>query len=313
MIAMTPDDLLSVASGGWGYVEAEWIDGWHLRAAEGFTHRANSAWPIPGPTPTPVLAPSSGPIPAPLSGPLSGPNGSSPDPSQTVPRALPQTLRAVHAWYAERDLPALVQCIVGSDLDYALVSSGHANAVTTALRQSAPLNEVISTLSRAASRGAGLSAAAAAPGTTPRITTTLEDRPDPNWLKLYRSGSLPSVASRVLGAGDPNVRFATVYEGDDATGTPLAIGRVVLAVSPGAAGPARWAGLTAIETAPAARRRGLAKLVIGELLAWAGERGATDAYLEVATANAPAIALYESLGFTTHHAYHYRVIESSAA
>jgi N-acetylglutamate synthase len=297
MIAMTPDDLLSVASGGWGYVEAEWIDGWHLRAAEGFTHRANSAWPIPGPP----------------SGPISGPNGSSPpDPPQTVPRALPQTLRAVHAWYAERDLPALVQCIVGSDLDHALVSSGHSNAVTTALRQSALLDEVISTLKQTASRGAGLSAAAT-PGTTPRITTTLEDRPDPNWLKLYRSGSLPSVASRVLGAGDPNVRFATVYEGDDATGTPLAIGRVALAVSPGAAGPARWAGLTAIETAPAARRRGLAKSVIGELLAWAGERGATDAYLEVATANAPAIALYQSLGFTTHHAYHYRVIESSVA
>ncbi|HLK42575.1 MAG TPA: GNAT family N-acetyltransferase, partial [Thermoleophilia bacterium] len=115
----------------------------------------------------------------------------------------------------------------------------------------------------------------------------------------------PPVAREILGSGEA-VRYASVF--DPESGSVLAIGRAALASRPGDEGPARWAGLAGIETAPAARRRGLAKLVVDGLLEWAADEGATHAYLEVGADNAAALALYESLGFTTHHAYHYRVI-----
>ena len=53
------------------------------------------------------------------------------------------------------------------------------------------------------------------------------------------------------------------------------------------------------------RRRGLARAVIGSLLDWGAEQGATTLWLHVETDNAPAIALYESMGLTVHHECRY--------
>ncbi|WP_296602014.1 GNAT family N-acetyltransferase [Nocardioides sp.] len=66
-----------------------------------------------------------------------------------------------------------------------------------------------------------------------------------------------------------------------------------------------WVGFRSIEVAPEHRRQGLGLAVMAALLEWGAERGATTAYLQVLGDNAPAIALYEGLGFTTHHAYRY--------
>ena len=41
------------------------------------------------------------------------------------------------------------------------------------------------------------------------------------------------------------------------------------------------------------------------LLEWGAELGATTAYLQVLGHNEPALALYDSMGFQTHHAYAY--------
>lgn len=250
----TDDDLAAIAAGGWGYTESAWIDGWQLRAGGGFTHRANSAWPL--------------------------------DP---LTRPLADVLPEVRAWYAGRDLPALVNVVAGTELDLELARLGHGETAG-ALRQCARIDDVLDLLLEVAPIG---------------VTESFADAPDDRWLALYRSGGLPPVAREILGGGD-RVRYATVA--DPRTGEPLAIGRAALAVRPGEGGPARWAGLAAVETAPAARRRGLAKLVVDGLLEWAAEQGATDAYLEVTPDNTPARKLYESLGFTTHHSYHYRVI-----
>jgi ribosomal protein S18 acetylase RimI-like enzyme len=66
-----------------------------------------------------------------------------------------------------------------------------------------------------------------------------------------------------------------------------------------------WVGLRGIEVDPALRRQGLGLAVVDALLEWGAERGATTAYLQVVGDNAPAIAMYERLGFETHHAYRY--------
>jgi ribosomal protein S18 acetylase RimI-like enzyme len=55
------------------------------------------------------------------------------------------------------------------------------------------------------------------------------------------------------------------------------------------------------------RRQGLSRQTLAAILAWARENGATGACLGVEATNAPAIALYEALGFRTElYRYHYR-------
>lgn len=52
-----------------------------------------------------------------------------------------------------------------------------------------------------------------------------------------------------------------------------------------------------VAVAPEVRRRGLARRLLGVVLAWAARAGAERALLEVRAGNAPAQALYEGLGF----------------
>ena len=50
---------------------------------------------------------------------------------------------------------------------------------------------------------------------------------------------------------------------------------------------------------PEQRRRGLGRLLLDLALEWGRRRGARRAFLEVRPSNAPALALYRSLGFRT--------------
>ena len=255
----TADALLAIAAAGWGFAESTDVDGWHLRASEGFTHRANSAWPI---------------------GPLE--------------RPLPEAVDAVRAWYTEQGLQALIQVVVGSELDSALSDLGHGEAIARAQRMTARVEDVLDTLLSVAPIG---------------VKESFTDSPTDDWLSLYRGGDLPPVTKQILGSGD-TMRYATIYDAE--SGAVVAIGRAVLLSSTdddsSDESAARWVAVNAVETAPAARRRGLAKLVMDALLEWADEQGATDTLLEVTPENEAAVALYDALGFTTHHDYHYRVI-----
>ncbi|GAA3225705.1 GNAT family N-acetyltransferase [Dactylosporangium siamense] len=128
----------------------------------------------------------------------------------------------------------------------------------------------------------------------PRVT--LDAAPSPEWLTAVagRKGPLPASAIDVL-TGVPQVRFATLRDEGDAL---LATGRGCVADPDG-----RWLGLALIGTEERARRQGLARRVIAALVAWGVAAGATDAYLQVEQRNVGAVALYERLGFTTHHVY----------
>lgn len=66
------------------------------------------------------------------------------------------------------------------------------------------------------------------------------------------------------------------------------------------------AGLFEVATAETFRGQGHARNTVLSALKWARMRGARTAWLQVETANYPAVALYSSLGFQTLYFYHYR-------
>ncbi|MEV4658385.1 GNAT family N-acetyltransferase [Micromonospora sp. NPDC049301] len=235
---------------------------WLLRAADGWTGRANSALPIGDPD-----------------------------------RPLPAAVDAVERWYAEQGRPALINtplplaAPVGAELD----SRGWGSRPPT-LVQTAPLPLADSGAGRAA---AGVGSAAAGAGTAAaEAVVELVAAPSAAWLAIAagRKGGLPDAARHVLSAVD-QVRFAHVY----ADGALVATGRGTVT------GQGRWLGLSLIEVLPEARRQGLARAVIAALADWGVSAGATHAFLQVEQRNSAAVALYQRLGFTTHHTYLTRV------
>lgn len=112
------------------------------------------------------------------------------------------------------------------------------------------------------------------------------------------AGAVPS-GPVVRLEGDDQVVTARVHTED---GRLVASGVAALSPRPGSDD---WVGFRGIEVDPAERGRGLARLVMAELLEWGAERGATTAYLQVLGDNARAFALYDGLGFVPHHRYRY--------
>jgi N-acetylglutamate synthase len=66
-----------------------------------------------------------------------------------------------------------------------------------------------------------------------------------------------------------------------------------------------WLGVHGLQVVPEHRGRGHATALMAALLGWGAEQGATTVWLHVETDNAPALALYERLGFRSHHACRY--------
>jgi GNAT superfamily N-acetyltransferase len=65
-------------------------------------------------------------------------------------------------------------------------------------------------------------------------------------------------------------------------------------------------GIYDMVTAADAQGRGLATLIVSELLAWGWQHGASHAYLQVNDDNVPALAVYRKFGFASVYTYHYR-------
>lgn len=138
----------------------------------------------------------------------------------------------------------------------------------------------------------------------PSAPVEVADTPDEAWLARYRDGAaLGSAAGRELLVRHDRVAFAAVR----ADGETVAVGRGVVDTASGAA-PGPWLGVSCVEVDPARRRTGLATAVMAALWRWGRANGATRSYLQVASSNAPAQALYEGLGYRRHHAYRYRYL-----
>ena len=192
-------------------------------------------------------------------------------------RPLPDALRAVERFYAGHGLAALAQVVLGSTDEAALLAAGWAD--------SRPAEGGV--LVQVASVARALYRAQPDDG-----RVDMDAEPSEDWLDRYgRARGVDEAVVRAVLTGGEQVAFARV-------GSPVvAIGRAVLTGD--------WVGLSAVEVTPGHRRRGLARAVVDALLRWAAETGATSAYLQVTPANIPAISLYASYGFRTHHRYRY--------
>jgi N-acetylglutamate synthase len=244
------------ALASWPAWETEGLGEWVLRAAGGYSGRANS-----------VLAVG--------------------DPGMS----LDETLRRVRAFYADRGLPAWAQVVVGSDEQAALDAAGWVPARPGEDDTLFQLGSV-----SAARRVVRRTLPAASPA------VTVSDRLSQAWLTDdERSLSYGEPARKVL-EGPAEVGFATVT----APGSDQVIAKGRVARGSGAVpGDDDWAGITNVWVSPEHRRAGLGTVVMGALLTWSAERGATTAYLQVRGDNPGAVAAYERLGFVTHHAYRY--------
>jgi N-acetylglutamate synthase len=131
-------------------------------------------------------------------------------------------------------------------------------------------------------------------------TITLAPDLNDDWLTLFcqirgltlrHLGTMRSMMSGIA----PARSFAVLYR-DNA---PAALGFAVAEKG--------YVGLYDITTAENIRNRGIGRQLVLYLLNWGKAHGATNAYLQVMTTNAPALRLYDSLGFEEVYQYWYRV------
>lgn len=141
---------------------------------------------------------------------------------------------------------------------------------------------------------------------------------DAGWVSLGRGEAAYLIApvaqlSRRLAARRPSDRHETgvmVPSDGPVPGTVTPVSRPSVRVDDGrATGTAvldgDWVGIHDLTVDPAHRRQGLATQVMATLVAWAAEQGGRTVWLHVETDNEPALALYDSLGFSEHHRCRY--------
>ncbi|CAM3560708.1 GNAT family N-acetyltransferase [Nocardioides zeicaulis] len=109
-------------------------------------------------------------------------------------------------------------------------------------------------------------------------------------------------ATRGLDVGLPSRWEESPSDATVVLGEGLARGRGVLSGD--------WLLVEGLEVDEAERRRGLATYVLAELVDWGASKGARTALLHVEVANDGALALYERLGFRTHHTNRYLELTS---
>jgi GNAT superfamily N-acetyltransferase len=192
--------------------------------------------------------------------------------------ALPTAVTAVTRWYVERGLRPRAQVPTpgAEPADEAFAAAGWTRTEDN-LVLTAPL-------------------AGWAP---PEVPVAFAAEPDDAWLTgyRYRGTPLPPVARAVLTRADDPVFAAVRIDPEPA---PLAaVARGVLVEG--------WLCVTAVTVDERYRRQGLATAVMAGLGAWARAAGGHSCLLQVASSNDPALALYDRLGFTEHHRYHYRL------
>jgi GNAT superfamily N-acetyltransferase len=266
-------DLERAAAEHWQAADRAALGDWLLRAAGGFTGRANSALPLG-------------------------------DPGMPLGAAVD----AVTAWYRSRDLPAMI--VVPRPLALAGTSAGaSAGGASADGPPRDPLDDLLAARGWTIRSGTAVvmtaaiadlpHRAAGAPDTgalDAGATVEMASEPGADWLSIYRyrGQSLPDDALNLLLSASWQA-FATVLR----DGQAVAVGRVSVA--------AGWAGITAVEVAADHRRGGLGTALTVALAGAAAERGVDRVFLQVEDSNSAARALYARCGFADVYSYHYRI------
>lgn len=237
------------ATADWPPEETERLGEWLLRAAGGYSRRANSALALGDPG---------------------------------VP--MPEALRRVEQWYADRGLPALVLTVPTEPVADQVAAEGWTAFSDDVLFQVAGVAAVLRHLDEHAPEAA----------TTADRVELREELDASWWVAEHDPPFSPHV--RAVQEGPEEVVFARL----EVDGAVVARGRGVLDV-----GPDVRLGLSTLWTRPDLRGQGLGAGVLRALLEWAAEGGASSSYVQVEVGNARAVALYERLGFLTHHTYRY--------
>lgn len=131
----------------------------------------------------------------------------------------------------------------------------------------------------------------------PGISVLTHAAPTPEWYRVYLEGLSPdrrAVAPRLVEqVPAPRLFFSGMRDG-----TVIASGLSVL--------DGLVASVQCMATLPSARRTGAARAVLAAIEAYAREGGARRLYLQTDVANAAAMTLYGSIGFTVAGRYHTR-------
>jgi GNAT superfamily N-acetyltransferase len=124
----------------------------------------------------------------------------------------------------------------------------------------------------------------------PDYSVEILDTPTKLWLEMNSDLPLEKIMR-----GYP-ARYGAVKS----DGEIIAVGRIATASG--------WSIVTRIFVHPSFRGKGVARILMDNLLAAAKDDGATKVALQVDNENGAALALYQSLGFRVHHKFVYRVL-----
>ncbi|GAA2694206.1 MULTISPECIES: GNAT family N-acetyltransferase [Actinosynnema] len=260
------------------------LGGWRLRAAAGFTGRANSALTTGDPG---------------------------------VP--LGAALASVRAFAAEQGVPPLAHVVLGSEHEAGLAAAGwepdveHPGGVES-LVMTGPLTGFGDARGGSTERDGGPVGGAVGGVARGRYAVSVPEEPDARWWELAAQPDPTPAQRHVLAPEGLAVSFGIALPvGGSGSGAEDFGGPTGGALGGGAAagGVVRGAvvgevlHVARLAVRQEARRLGLARALMAELAAWGAARGATVLALQVAEHNKPAIALYESLGCAEHHRYRY--------
>jgi GNAT superfamily N-acetyltransferase len=185
---------------------------------------------------------------------------------------LGNALDYVREWYARRQQPAQVQSPTPGAFDATLLAAGWQP------------NSESHFMTRALPKDIG-------PDVVAPVDVEIGATPSNDWLAIAAPDMARGLAEPMARAASQ--RFITVYQDKIA----VAVGRLAMHES--------WGIVTSVRTSNAARRNGHATTVMRAIDDVAHDLGLKALMLQVLIDNEGALALYEGLGYTTHHRYWY--------